>query len=230
MEESYKPDHMLDKRYPNDYTKEILEDFAKTTNTTHGVTIPVNIEVKAEQKIIDYNSMEQILKKASKYALQDCECRLGLENCDNPNDVCIALDDYADKRIEIGKYNARMVTYEEALDAVKRAHDAGLVHMAYSREEDDFPKGICGCCTCCCAYLGGVVRFGVSLPIVTSDKVAAYDSELCGGCGVCVDRCQFDAREFVDGKLVFHVDRCFGCSNCTSTCSNQANTMIPRNQ
>jgi MinD superfamily P-loop ATPase len=97
-------------------------------------------------------------------------------------------------------------------------------------EGDEYSESICGCCTCCCVYLGGVLRFGVSLPIVTSDKISDFDSTLCNGCGVCVDRCQFDAREIVDGKLVYHMERCFGCSNCTTTCPNQANTMIPRSK
>jgi translation initiation factor RLI1 len=68
-------------------------------------------------------------------------------------------------------------------------------------EGEEYSESICGCCTCCCVYLGGVLRFGVSLPIVTSDKISDFDSTLCNGCGVCVDRCQFDAREIVDGKL-----------------------------
>ncbi|UCH56804.1 MAG: hypothetical protein JSV18_05495 [Candidatus Bathyarchaeota archaeon] len=49
MKESFKADHMLGKRYPNDFTKEFLEDYASTTNTTHGVAIPVNVEIKANQ-------------------------------------------------------------------------------------------------------------------------------------------------------------------------------------
>jgi len=228
MEKPYKADHMHGKRHPKDYTKEFLEDLASTTNTTHGIAIPVNVEIKANQKIIDYESMESILQQASKYVLQDCECRTALNNCQSPNDVCIALDDYADKRIEIGECNARYASYEEALDSVRRANQAGLVHMAYTFNGASYPKSICGCCECCCAYLGGVLRFGVTFPIVSSDKIASYNADVCINCGVCADRCNFGARERGEGKIVYHSDRCFGCSICTTTCPSQATHMIER--
>jgi len=232
MEKPYKPEHMLGKRYPNDFTKEFLEEYATTTSTVHAVSIPVNIEIEADQKILDYESMEKILQKASTYVLRDCPCRTAMGNCDSPKDVCIHLDDYGDKTIKAAEYNARYVSYEEALDSVKRAQKAGLVHMAYTKKDDPYPKAICGCCSCCCGNLSGILRFGVELPfpLVTSDKVAVYNAEDCIECGVCVDRCHFDAWEMIDGKPVYHPDRCYGCSNCTTTCPTRAIHMTDRNQ
>ena len=176
MKESFNPDHLLGRRYSNDWTREQLEGYASSTTTAHGVTIPVNVEIEANQKILDFSSIEEILKKASKYAVVDCVCRTTLENCDAPKDVCLAFDEYADKTVENGERNPRYLTYEEALDTVKRAQEAGLVHMAYTNKNEDYPNSICGCCTCCCGILGAVMRFGVSLPfpLVTSDKIAEY--------------------------------------------------------
>ena len=231
MKESFNPDHLLGRRYSNDWTREQLEGYASSTTTAHGVTIPVNVEIEANQKILDFSSIEEILKKASKYAVVDCVCRTTLENCDAPKDVCLAFDEYADKTVENGERNPRYLTYEEALDTVKRAQEAGLVHMAYTNKNEDYPNSICGCCTCCCGILGAVMRFGVSLPfpLVTSDKIAEYYSGKCISCGICVDRCHFDAWEKVDGKMVYRPERCFGCSNCTTTCPTQAIQMTPRN-
>ena len=231
MEESFKSDHLLGRRYPNDWKREDLEEYAANTKTGHGITIPVNVQIEADQKILDFSSIEQILKKASKYAVVDCTCRSNLENCDAPKDVCLVFDDAADKTVENGERNPRYITYEEALDTVKRAQKAGLVHMAYTRQDESYPKSICGCCTCCCGILGAVMRFGVSLPfpLVTSDKIAEYEEDKCVSCGTCVDRCHFDAWEKVDGKMVYRSERCFGCSNCTTTCPTQAIQMVNRN-
>ena len=132
--------------------------------------------------------------------------------------------------MEKPEYNARYVSYDEALDSVKRAQEAGLVHMAYTKKDDSFPKAICGCCSCCCAIFASVLRFGVQLPfpLVTSDKIAEYHADDCIGCGVCVERCHFDAWELKGGKPVYYAERCYGCSNCTTTCPTQAITMIDR--
>lgn len=230
MKTPYDPNHLRDKRYPNDWTHEDLEKFSETTKTRHGVTIPLNVEIKADQKILDYSSIEEILKKAQRYALFDCICRTRRGNCDAPLNVCIALDEVADKTVEAGELNPRYATYEEVLEAVKKGHREGLVLMAYSREETPYPTSICNCCTCCCTILGGILRFGVNMPIslITSDKVADHDAEKCISCGACIDRCHFDAWENVHEEIVFHQDRCFGCGNCVTTCPSRAITMKQR--
>ena len=230
MVETYKSNHLEGIRYPNDWTKEDMEGYASTTKTRHIATIPVNVEIQAEQKIIDYGSLIEIIEKASKYAIVDCVCRTTLENCDAPKDVCLSFDDAADRVVEAGNRNPRYVSYEEAIDTVKRAQDAGLVHMAFTREDAPYPSAICGCCTCCCGMLAAALRFSVNVPfsLVTSDKIAMYDVETCIGCGVCVDRCHFNAFELVNGKIVYDADRCFGCSICITSCPTQAITMINR--
>lgn len=232
MEGSYKSDHLHGRRYPNDWTREDMEGYASSTKARHITTVPVNLEIEADQKIIDYSSLEEILKQASRYAIVDCVCRTSLENCDNPKDVCLGLDDVADRSVEVGKRNSRYVSYDEALDAVKRAQKAGLIHMAFTREDAPFPKSICGCCTCCCGMLGAALRFKVPVPfsLVTSDKIAELDSAKCENCGTCLDRCHFDAHEMVNNAHGYDADRCFGCSNCTTTCPTQALTMTNRNQ
>ena len=230
MKETYKPDHLLGKRYPKDWAKEDLEEFASNTTTRQGITIPVNVEIKADQKVFDYSALEEILKRVTKYAVIDCKCRTTLENCDAPKDVCLTFDEAAEKTVESGERNARFISYDEALDAVKRAQESGLVHMAYIREGKEYPSSVCGCCTCCCGILGGILRFGVNSPIklVTSDKIASYNSDACIGCGVCFDRCHFDAWEINGNKPVCHAERCYGCGNCATTCPSQAVHMINR--
>jgi len=43
-------------------------------------------------------------------------------------------------------------------------------------------------------------------------------AEWCTGCGACVERCQQDALELVDGKCVVNQDKCVLCSYCATAC------------
>ncbi len=54
---------------------------------------------------------------------------------------------------------------------------------------------------------------------------AVVDSELCDGCGMCIEKCQMDARTMVDGIAVVNLDRCIGCGNCVVLCSSNASRL-----
>ena len=47
-------------------------------------------------------------------------------------------------------------------------------------------------------------------------------------CGLCVDRCQFGARELVHGSLSIDQDPCFGSGLCVSSCPTYAITLVAR--
>ena len=52
------------------------------------------------------------------------------------------------------------------------------------------------------------------------------DTTLCGGCGVCVDRCQMDALTLEDDRVVLNSTRCIGCGLCVSTCPTGSLTLV----
>jgi Fe-S-cluster-containing hydrogenase component 2 len=43
-----------------------------------------------------------------------------------------------------------------------------------------------------------------------------------------VQRCQFHARDLVDGKLKFNQAKCFGCGLCVTTCPTNSVRLIKR--
>jgi MinD superfamily P-loop ATPase len=51
---------------------------------------------------------------------------------------------------------------------------------------------------------------------------------LCSGCGVCVKRCQLEARVITDGKATVNIDRCIGCGNCVVTCEQHATRLVKK--
>ena len=211
---------LRDRRFQNDWTVEQLEEIY--SDITHAVAVPVNVKVKAEHRILDLGSMEEILSGAETIAIQGCDCRINKGNCDAPLETCINLDEAGDSLMESGRHNPRRVTLEEALDALRISHEAGLVHMAYTMEGDDRPKIICSCCTCCCHTLSGLLRFGIAKHVLRSEMISITDADACTDSGVCVERCPFGAREMVDGKMTYNSDQCFGCGLCVNTCPTNA--------
>lgn len=83
-----------------DWTKEELEK--EYVNTMTAVTIPVNIHVEGQQRILDLSEMEKILRDARLVSLGECGCRKKLKKCEAPLDVCISLDNDAEDMIQKG--------------------------------------------------------------------------------------------------------------------------------
>jgi Pyruvate/2-oxoacid:ferredoxin oxidoreductase delta subunit len=216
----------MGRRYPRDYTEERLRELAE--DLEKAVTVPVNVMVEAEHRVYDLGEMKEILRGAERIVLQDCGCRADYGNCDSPTKVCLSIDEAAEEALEVKEYHPQEVSLDEALDALEMSHEAGLVHMAYTMKGDERPTVICSCCPCCCHTLGGLLRFGISTHVLTSSYVAEDDAENCSNCGVCVDRCVFNARGMVDGEMVYDASNCFGCGLCVSTCPTDAIGLVPR--
>ena len=220
-------DHrQLGRRFENDWSEDELKEIYE--DITSAVTIPVDIAIKGGHMVLDLERVEELLREADLLTIQDCDCRSNRGNCNAPLDVCISLNEEAEMMLKNGRYNPRRATLEEALNALRRSHEAGLVHMAYTLEGDDRPNVICSCCSCCCHTLSGLIRFRLAKHVVTADKVAETDSDSCTDSGQYVERCQFGARRMVDGKLIYDPEQCFGCGLCITTCPSGAIKLVER--
>ena len=208
------------------HTNERVKNIADVLE--HAVTIPVNIDLGAQHRVYDFSEVKENLEKSERYAVQGCGCKNRLNNCDSPRDVCLSINYYADEVLDTRESVSKEISIEEALEVLKRSHEAGLVHMAYTMKGDEIPFLICSCCACCCHTLGSLVRNGIHTEILTSKFIAQDDHGLCNDCGKCVRRCVFQAREMVDDSLVYDSSDCFGCGLCVSTCSTKAISLTPR--
>jgi len=207
----------------SDWTeKELREHLEEMT----AVTIPVNQRIEGKQRVLDLADAEKLLRRAHTISLANCGCREKLKKCNAPLDVCISLDKNAERLLKSG--DAREVSVLQALNALKRSHEAGLVHLAFTVKGDKQPFIICSCCSCCCHALSSLVRFNIPNAVAMSERIAVQDMNKCSNCGTCVERCQFRARRIVDGKLMFDNDKCFGCGLCVTTCPAGAISFMKR--
>jgi ferredoxin len=207
----------------NDWTREeLLEDYVSRLTP---VTVPVNITIQGQQTILDLSSIENILRNAEIISLEDCTCRAKWHKCDGPVNVCLSLDNKARESMKRG---AKRISLAHALVVLKDTHEAGLVHMAFTFKGKEKPEVICSCCSCCCHSLAALVRFGIPDHVVASQYIASNRPETCNNCGTCAQRCQFHARQLINGKLVFDPANCFGCGLCVTTCPTKSITLTKR--
>jgi heterodisulfide reductase subunit A-like polyferredoxin len=54
--------------------------------------------------------------------------------------------------------------------------------------------------------------------LASSGYVAQVDTDLCAGCGSCVDSCQFAAISVDDGFARIDAAACMGCGVCVAHC------------
>ncbi len=58
--------------------------------------------------------------------------------------------------------------------------------------------------------------------IITSGYTAFVNSELCEGCSICSQFCQFDAIAIINQKAVIDSEFCYGCGVCVDKCEQKA--------
>ena len=186
--------------------------------------VPVNQPVEARSGILAYEDVEQILRDAGRIAVVNCTCRLVDGKCGKPLEVCLQLGKAADYTVERG--TGREVSFEEAMQIIHAAEEAGLIHVAMNKAQGSHI--ICNCCEDCC------VAFGLPIPATTvvdpSRFLAVVNEEECVGCGTCVDRCFFEAVSLQerDGEEVSTIaaEKCMGCGLCMVTCPQEAITLV----
>jgi len=217
----------------------IMERTAGPENS-NDVRIPINKSLGTFQnQPIPLAVLEYFINKASHvYLFPMCPCRM-LADCQNYDQMkfgCMAL----------GKGVLRMKTFgdigtkEEAMERSREAVAAGLLPSLGRVKADTIIYNalpelgdlmhICFCCPCCCAEgtIKDSPRYLRQWHVKMEGVTIAVDSDVCEGCGKCLEVCIYGAREMVDGKAV--VDRedkdyCRGCGRCERVCPTGATSI-----
>lgn len=211
-----------------DYYQKVFGQMLKRTPQVHRV-VPVNQTIRTDLSVAPYENGVQIIKSMKSWGVTDCICRqqqayLG-NPCEHPLDVCLTFSE----RPGAFSYSKsiRELTMEEALATLQKAADAGLVHSTSNNQEGLWY--ICNCCTCSCGILRGLSELGIADVVASSSYVNHIDTELCNGCDLCVEHCQFDALVMnEDDVMTVNTIRCVGCGICVPHCELEAMHMVSR--
>ena len=191
--------------------------------------ITVEAEIPAGMEIQPYDSVSRYIENSEYIAIATCYCRHHAEllgqPCDKPKDVCMALGEGAQFLSQRGF--ARLVSREEALEALDRAEKAGLVHCSSNTSE--YIEFICNCCSCHCGIVQSLLK-DAAMPGMgaVSSFIMMVDEEKCMGCGDCIDRCPVQVLSMQDDMVVMDADGCIGCGLCVSVCATEALRMKAR--
>lgn len=183
--------------------------------------ITVSKEIESHQEILPYEHVEKLVEKAENIAVQDCPCRVRERNCDNPLQTCLSLNRLADYIVARGI--GRRIEKSEAIEIIRKSEELGLIHEVDNNVD---PTVICNCCTCCCTFLRAVTVYGQNSVVAGSRYRALIGPETCIACGLCVEKCQFNAIR--EDELVYSIDqdKCIGCGLCVSHCPQDAIKMV----
>lgn len=216
----------MNQKKPNNWIEERLENYDRLIKDGKipfsSKVIPINKSLESKQWILPTAQAIEILRISRIFRLVDCDCRTLFKRCDNPVNVCFVVNDAADRYIVRGE--GRQVTIDEAKLVLENANEYGLVHLTIFNPEQ-YIYAICSCCTCCCHDLQILKKYHRSSFIAHSDYIATTNLEICDDCGICVDRCVFEARSLRDNKLVVDREQCYGCGLCVTKCPEKAITM-----
>lgn len=181
--------------------------------------VPVSESMDARQQILAYEDVRCMIEEADAIAVTNCTCRLTARKCDRPVEICLQIGKAGEYTIDRG--SGRQIDRSEALALLRKAEEAGLVHVTMNRSADT--HFICNCCNDCCMAFAIMVDRRLSM-VDPSRYVARVDAESCVGCADCIERCYFGALSMDEeaGVAVVDADACMGCGLCQVACGEGA--------
>ncbi|HDP26515.1 MAG TPA: 4Fe-4S dicluster domain-containing protein [Deltaproteobacteria bacterium] len=177
--------------------------------------VPINEKIETRNQVLAYEDAAEIVEKAATIAVTKCPCRMIMQKCDKPIDVCLQLNKGAEYALKRG--TGRPVDADEAKAILRMAEEAGLVHLTENKA--GVGTVICNCCGCCCIGLPFAKNAETRGMLVPSRYLAVVEVDVCTGCGMCVDECPVEAI-VISSETCAQVNRdiCIGCGVCTHVC------------
>lgn len=194
---------------------------------TQLVTVEEDVELKDLEQTIPYPvARDIVLQNPDHIVAMECPCRSSRPDPCLPLDVCLVVGEpFASFVADHHPRRSRWIKQAEAVEILEAEHERGHVHHAFFK---DAMLGrfyaICNCCSCCC---GAMHAWNNGTPMLTSSGYVAHvEPDLCAGCGLCTEYCQFQALVMDDGSAIVDSAACMGCGACTSKCMQDAISLV----
>ncbi len=219
----------------NNLTKEFIKDFhdyyeegwlpeAFRLKGAQLRVVPVEKSIEFEKGTNNYDDIIKLIKSTEgPIMVTNCICKQLKDILNEPckitdrREVCMAFGVPA--QLFIDQKKGRSITKEEALEILRKNQDDGLILQPDNSQKLSF---ICSCCSCCCESLSKVVSFPNPARVTITNYYAKVDSDLCTGCGTCVEICQMKAIILDNDISSINHKRCIGCGNCVAKCPSEA--------
>jgi Fe-S-cluster-containing hydrogenase component 2 len=195
--------------------------------------IEVNVPFEPTNIVLPSQVIEHFLRRSRYiFIMNRCPCR-DSNHCEHyPQDIgCVFLGAGVRK---IDPSLGRMTSAEDAILHVRKAREAGLVHLIGRNKIDSVwlnsgakedLLSICNCCECCCLWK---MMPQLSSPIASSvtrmPGVTVTVTDTCTTCRRCVQDqvCFVQAITIIEGRAVIDQKRCKGCGRCVEHCPSRA--------
>ncbi|MFX1384713.1 MAG: ATP-binding protein [Promethearchaeota archaeon] len=225
----------------NNLTEEFIKDFhdyfeegwlpeAFRVKGSQLRVVPVEKSIESEEVSNNYDDIIALIETADEpIMVTNCICKqlkdIMKDPCKitNRREVCLAFGVPA--QLYIDQERGRPITKIEAIEILRKNQQDGLILQPDNSQKLSF---VCSCCSCCCESLSKVVSFPNPARVLITNYYANVDSELCTGCGTCVEICQMNAISIDDDISSIEPIRCIGCGNCVINCPSEAIKLIKR--
>ena len=191
------------------------------------------IERGQGNQIVPLEDADRVLELSSPIGLIACICRKGWRAIDERNELeytCMGMGVGMlkwERWPERYKGGVKFVNLDEAKEWNHEMDRRGFVHILMLFGAP-YIGGFCQCEYPDCEQIRLGVDFGIML--TKSHYVAEVDYDICNGCGICAQRCQFGALKFEVGKGVANIDqfKCYGCGLCETGCPRGAIRLLEK--
>ncbi|MDH3329274.1 MAG: 4Fe-4S binding protein [Desulfobulbaceae bacterium] len=182
-------------------------------------------------QVVPIEDVRSIIEKSATVVRMPCACRWAADKKENR--CCYSVSYSAETWYEdldmsyfgrAGAEGLETLAGEEAVARMESLEDEGAVHTIWTMITP-FIGAICNCTSQECLGLRTLAMNVKTL--ARGEYVARVDIELCNGCGLCEDACQFDA---ISGTMiglgrnvaVVNPGKCYGCGLCRNHCPQGA--------
>lgn len=238
------------KKYIEDFLEFTIGDGLRTLGRLEALfarkgRLPTSIKDNIEQRaktehfgqVLPMEEIRDLVLKAETIVRMPCACRWAVRKKEvrccyaisyGPHAWYESLDmSYFGKPSDEG---IESLSLHEAVDQMEKMEADGAIHTIWTMLTP-FIGAVCNCSARDCMAMRTLSGIRVET-FARAEHVAVVDSDLCEGCGLCAESCQFHAIDCIqeDGKTIARIDskKCFGCGLCRNACTAEALSMVSR--